>query len=65
MKESSTVLSIAYLPEEKKLTISFRSGHTYQYLGVEEELFMRLNSAPSKGKFIHNYIKGKFPHIKI
>lgn len=41
------------------LIIKFKSGGIYRYLNASCE-FPKLLSAPSKGKYFHNYIKNNY-----
>jgi len=65
IKESSTIESIGYHPENGDLHVVFRSGGHYLYHKVEAKLFEQLMTAKSKGKFFHQNIKGKHQATKL
>lgn len=58
--ESSTIDKIGYDAAGEKLTISFDSGETYNYLKVPEKTYKGLMKAKSKGKYFHKNIKDQF-----
>jgi len=62
--KSSTIQSIAYDKDEKKLWLTFKSG-LYEYEGVEPELADALVESESKGKFFSANIKDKFTFVKV
>jgi len=47
------------------LRVFFISGLTYDYINVPKELYDRLRQAFSKGKFLNEHIKGKYPFEKV
>lgn len=61
-KSGSHVEAVKYDADTKALTITFRGGRQYQYSDVPKDLADGLHQSPSKGSFIHSYIKNKFPH---
>lgn len=60
---SSNVSQVGY--ENGVLEVHFHSGGVYQYFHVPEEVFRLFLSAPSKGKFVHRHLKGKFPFTRL
>lgn len=64
-KSGSHVEAVKYDADTKALTITFRGGRQYQYSDVPKDLADGLHQSPSKGSFIHSYIKNKFPHKTI
>lgn len=60
--ESSTIASIDH--DDNKLIVEFKSGGTYHY-DAPASVFEAMKAAPSKGKFHHSDIKGKYQHTKI
>jgi KTSC domain-containing protein len=46
------------------MEVKFKDGTIYQYHGVPEGKHLELMQAPSKGAFLHQEIKGKYPHKK-
>lgn len=60
---SSTVKEVAFQTfsgDFGSLHIRFKSGTTYEYLGVEKEIFQGLCEAQSPGKYFHNNIKQRY-----
>jgi hypothetical protein len=60
--QSSNIKSVEW-QEDNTLTVEYNSG-TYKYLGVSKELYESLIKAESKGRFMNENIKGKFPYMK-
>ena len=60
---SSNVSQIGY--ENGILEVHFHSSSVYQYLHVPETVLRLFLSAPSKGQFVHQHLKGKFPFIRL
>ena len=58
---SSHIRSIGYDLESKTLEIEFKSGKSFFYYTIDEELYLDLMKAESKGKFYNKYIRGSFP----
>jgi hypothetical protein len=62
----STVIDhFNYIPDAEVLRVTFISGSVYAYKGVPQRIFNQIKSARSKGKFLNDFIKGKFPFEKI
>lgn len=49
----------------KDLYITFYDGSTYEYDDVPENMVRQMLKVDSKGKFLHRYIRDKFPYRKI
>jgi hypothetical protein len=62
---SSNVVSIGYDESVQTLEVEFRNGGIYQYYNVNAELARQLMTAPSKGQFIHTYIRNAFPYSRV
>ena len=65
MLRSSNLESYEYDPEEQTLTITFKSGSTYQYDGVPQGVVERLASAASPGKFFYAAIRDAYPFEEV
>ncbi len=63
--DSSNVRSIGYNPRAHTLEVEFLNGSVYQYYGVPEHLHHGIMRAPSKGRFLHNYIKNSYPYSRV
>ena len=62
---SSNVRSIGYDQQTQTLEVEFYSGSVYQYYSVSEHIYQELMKAPSKGKFLHMYIKNSYPYSRV
>jgi len=58
--ESTTLASVAYDGVRGTLQLEFRSGTIYLYLGVPLSVCEGLLSAPSKGRYFNEVIRGHF-----
>lgn len=57
--QSSSLNAGQYDEETGVMTLTFHSGHAYEYK-VPKEIWDGLKAAPSPGQFFHQNIKGKF-----
>lgn len=62
--ESSTLSHAAYDAASQLLWLKFQSGAEYCYFDVPPDVHQELISAPSKGKYFNQYIRGHFPYRK-
>lgn len=62
---SSNIASIGYDERAQTLEIEFTNGSVYQYYNVGAALFEQLMQAPSKGQFLHAYIKNAYPFSRV
>lgn len=60
---SSNVEAVAY--DNDKLYVRFSGGGVYRYHGVPPERHAALMAAPSKGAYVAQHIKHKFPTDKL
>lgn len=60
---SSNVSAIGY--ENGIIEVHFRNGSVYQYSNTSQRLFDEFFSSPSKGKFVHQRLKGRYPFQRI
>uniref|UniRef100_A0A6M3IE86 Putative RNA binding domain protein n=1 Tax=viral metagenome TaxID=1070528 RepID=A0A6M3IE86_9ZZZZ len=61
--DSSNLDSFWY--EGGKLTIEFKSGSTYTYHEVPEDIFEGLKKAESQGRYFYKNITNKFKYNKL
>lgn len=54
---SEALQGAAYEPETETLTVTFRSGSSYDYEGVPEGIWQQFKEAASAGTFWRNNIK--------
>lgn len=62
---SSNVASIGYDDASATLEVQFLDGAVYQYFNVGSELHAQLMAAPSKGQFMHAYIRNAYPYSRV
>ena len=60
--ESTTLATVAYDQVRELLQLEFRSRAIYQYVGVPAAVHAALLSAPSKGRYFNQTIRGRFPY---
>lgn len=61
---SSTVQKILYDDENTILTVDFHSGDSYDYLEVPKYIYYEFINSDSKGKFVHQKLKGVYEFVK-
>ena len=62
--ESSTIARFDYMKDRQVLIVEFKNGGRHNYFDVPEIVFERMKSAPSKGKFLAQNIKGKYRYAR-
>jgi hypothetical protein len=62
---STVIRSLEYDPEQQTLTIDYVSGQTYLYKGVPENVYKNLRASRVKGRYLHFFIKDKYPFEKV
>lgn len=62
---SSNIESFSFDPSTDTLTVTFRSGDTYEYQNVEPSTYRAFQSAPSAGEFLARRIKGRYPYEQV
>jgi hypothetical protein len=62
---SSVIHHFIYDEPKKRLRVFFVSGIAYDYLNVPGDLYEQFRNAFSKGKFLNEQIKGKYPFKKV
>jgi hypothetical protein len=63
--KSSNIHSVGYHQESSTMWVIFKDGAHYIYNGVKPAVHAALMKSPSKGKFFHANIKGKYGHTKL
>ena len=63
--KSSHIDSIGYDPDKQIMEVEFKDKSVYQYFEVPEHLYLGIMQAESKGKYLHQRIKGKFEYKKV
>jgi len=63
--DSSNVSEIGHDPETETLHIRFKDGSLHEYTGVPAEAHEELMASDSKGKYVHEILKGRFDHSRL
>jgi hypothetical protein len=62
---SSAIHNAVYQHVTNELSITFKSGLTYEYYNVPSHIFERLRTSRSKGKFINAHVLRRYNFKKI
>jgi hypothetical protein len=62
---SSSISAVGYDFDSSTLEIEFLNGGVYQYFGVPESVYQRLMSAASKGSYLADRIKDRYPYRRV
>lgn len=62
---SSNVASVGYSRHLRALEIEFTRGAVYRFLDVPPKVHQGLIAARSKGRFIAEYIRGRYRFIRV
>jgi len=62
---SSSIASAGYSPEGSTLELEYRNGSVYQYFAVPKSVFDSLLAAESKGTFVGERIRGRYPYRRV
>ncbi len=63
--KSSSVASAGYSAEGSTLELEYRNGSVYQYFAVPKNVFESLLAAESKGSFVSERIRGRYPYRRV
>ena len=63
--ESTTLATIAYDAPQELLQLEFCGQAIYLYWGVPAIVHQGLLSAPSKGRYFNQAIRGRFPYQRV
>jgi len=61
---SAVVAAIKYDRQSSTLTVLYVSGLVYDYKNVPEKVYEAMKASFSKGAFLNQHIKGKYPFEK-
>lgn len=59
---STTLASVRYDPDRRRLELIFRSGERYLFLQVPPHCYQQLINAESKGAYFNRHIRNRFPY---
>lgn len=60
VRDSIIVTRIAYDNRKRNLTVQLTGGRTYQYAKVAAKVAKEFMTAPSKGRFYNEHIRGNY-----
>ena len=63
--KSTSLNAATYQDQSAFLELEFRSGVSYRYLGVPEQVYRELLSAESKGRYFNQHIRNRFAYAKM
>jgi hypothetical protein len=63
--DSSSLASVGYDKAARTLEVEFRKGRIYQYHDVGAEIFARLMTAESKGRFMNAHIRNAYRFTRV
>ena len=61
--QSSTIVRVTYDSDQQILNVEFKNGN-YVYYDVPEQVFEGMRSAPSKGQYLAQEIKGRYRYSR-
>jgi len=63
--ESSNITRFGYDEANQVLFVEFNNGSIYQYFDVTQSVFEQMQTAPSKGRFLAQNIKGTYRYARV
>lgn len=63
--DSTSIKSVGFDPAQSILEVEFHNGGIYQYQGVAEAVFHEFMEASSRGAFLNEHIKPRYPFFKV
>lgn len=63
-QESSNIARFSYAEASQTLTVEFKNGNMYDYFDVPIFIYESMKSAPSKGRFLAQEIKGNYRYAR-
>src|SRR5688572_8521004 len=63
--ESTALAAVGYSKRLRALEIEFRNGAIYRYLEVSPPVHAALMEAPSKARYYHENIRGKYRSLHV
>jgi hypothetical protein len=64
-ESSSNIEHFAYDPGRRALQVTFKSGGTWEYSGVDQGVFDGMKAAESVGGYLHRRVKGRYGERRI
>jgi len=63
--ESTTLATVGYDQNLRRLQLEFCSRTVYLYFGVPAAVYEALLDAPSKGQYFNGTVRGRYPYRQI
>jgi hypothetical protein len=63
--ESKALAAVGYSKRLRALEIEFRNGAIYRYLDVPRSVHKGLMNAPSKARFYHKNVRGRYRSLHV
>jgi hypothetical protein len=63
--ESSNVSAIKFNDKTRELDVRFKDGSEYQYSGVQPNVGNGMPFAASKGKYVWQVLRDKYPYKRV
>ena len=63
--ESSNITRFRYDNANRVLFVEFQNGGVYEYFDVPEAIFEQMRSAPSRGQFLAQNVKGTYRYARV
>lgn len=63
--QSSNIKRVAWDKSKLKLTVEFKSGGIYEYMGVPQKIYDGFKKAPSAGKYFWANIRNVYPYRRV
>jgi hypothetical protein len=63
--QSTTIRRISYDEKSSTLEVEFHNGSSYQYFDVPSQIWEAFKTSDSKGKFIHENLKGHYRYSRV
>lgn len=63
--ESTAFTTVGYDEVQQLLQLEFCSGETYDYFEVPPDVFEALLVSPSKGRYFHQAVLGRYRFIRV
>jgi hypothetical protein len=63
--ESTTLATVCYDENLKRLQLEFCGRAVYHYFGVPATVYEALLDAPSKGRYFNGTLRGRYPYRQI
>ena len=65
MVDSEAITQVEYDPAARTLFVRFASGEWYAYLDVAADLYARLTTASSKGRFFQDEVRDRYAYRRL